>query len=460
MIEDSGKKQFQYVLVYQLDRFVRNRYNSAINKAKLKKNGVRVLSARENITDDASGALIEGVLESMAEYYSKELSQKVKRGLNINAQKRLATGGYIAPGYKVGEDRKYIIDEETAPVVKEIFELYAGGKKVEEILGYLESRQMKSVRGNSYNKSSLLRWLRNKNYIGVYTFKDIEVPDGMPRIVSDELFEQVQRRLGKNKASPARAKAKEEYILTTKLFCGKCRDMMVGISGTGKLGKIYHYYSCNNYRRKKCRMTNKPKRLYEDAVVMCAKDQLTDENIERLATRIEEVCNKDKHTDRIKRLQKLLKENEKQRANLIAALRVHGASEDTTKTIYEELTKLEEAHALIEKDIADESLVRVNMTKAKIVAFFNSLKDGDVNDPVYRKALINIFVNRVYAYKKWLSFTFNTQDKPIELDAEFLDKLEAELSAQAEGLYLEPSVPPKTPMHALKQSMHGGLFCP
>ncbi len=72
MIEDSKKKNFDYVLVYQLDRFARNRYDSANYKAKLKKNGVRVLSAKENITEDASGILVEGMLESMAEYYSVE----------------------------------------------------------------------------------------------------------------------------------------------------------------------------------------------------------------------------------------------------------------------------------------------------------------------------------------------------------------------------------------------------
>lgn len=89
MIADSDKHTFDGVLVYQLDRFARNRYDSAINKAKLKKNGVRVISARENITDDASGILVEGILESMAEYYSAELSQKIRRGMDINAEKGL-----------------------------------------------------------------------------------------------------------------------------------------------------------------------------------------------------------------------------------------------------------------------------------------------------------------------------------------------------------------------------------
>ena len=121
MIQDSEKHAFQGVLVYQLDRFARNRYDSAIYKAKLKKNGVRVLSARENITEDASGILIEGVLESMAEYYSAELSQKINRGRKINASKCLSNGSNPGLGYKVDKDRRFYVDEDEAKIVREIF---------------------------------------------------------------------------------------------------------------------------------------------------------------------------------------------------------------------------------------------------------------------------------------------------------------------------------------------------
>ena len=107
MIADSDKRTFEAVLVYQLDRFARNRYDSAINKAKLKKNGVRVISARENISDDASGILVEGVLESMAEYYSAELSQKIRRGLDINASKCLSNGSNPGLGFRVDEERRF-----------------------------------------------------------------------------------------------------------------------------------------------------------------------------------------------------------------------------------------------------------------------------------------------------------------------------------------------------------------
>lgn len=95
MLFDSRMGAFQVVLVYHLDRFARNRYDSAIHKNTLKKNGLRVVSANENITDDASGSLMEGILESMAEYYSAELSQKIHRGQKENALKGKNNGGGI-----------------------------------------------------------------------------------------------------------------------------------------------------------------------------------------------------------------------------------------------------------------------------------------------------------------------------------------------------------------------------
>ena len=155
MMLDSEKKTFQYVLVYQLDRFARNRYDSAIHKAKLKKNGVRVLSAKENITDDASGILIEGVLESMAEYYSVELAQKINRGMQINAEKCLSTGSNPGLGYKVNKDRKFYIDKKEAAIVREIFERYASGEIVADIISDLNDRGFRTSRGNEFNNPRL-----------------------------------------------------------------------------------------------------------------------------------------------------------------------------------------------------------------------------------------------------------------------------------------------------------------
>ena len=142
MISDSEKHTFEGVLVYQLDRFARNRYDSAINKAKLKKNGVRVMSAKENISDDASGILIEGVLESMAEYYSVELAQKINRGMSLNAEKCLSNGSNPGLGYKVNKDRTFSVDEEEAAIVREIYERYASGETKAEIVKDLQRRKV------------------------------------------------------------------------------------------------------------------------------------------------------------------------------------------------------------------------------------------------------------------------------------------------------------------------------
>lgn len=101
MIADSTKRTFAGVLVYQLDRFARDRYDSAIYKERLKRNGVKVISAMEPISDDASGVLMEAVLEGMAEYYSRELAQKIRRGQKICIENGTTLGGQTPLGYKI-----------------------------------------------------------------------------------------------------------------------------------------------------------------------------------------------------------------------------------------------------------------------------------------------------------------------------------------------------------------------
>ena len=100
MLKDSVKKAWDYVLVYKIDRFGRNKYEIAMNKHTLKNNGIKLLSAMENIPDTPEGIILESLLEGMAEYYSAELSQKVKRGMNETRQKGNFTGGYLPYGYK------------------------------------------------------------------------------------------------------------------------------------------------------------------------------------------------------------------------------------------------------------------------------------------------------------------------------------------------------------------------
>lgn len=239
MLSDSEKGLFNAILVYQLDRFARNRYTSAIYKKQLRDKGIRVLSARENINDDASGILMESVLEGMAEYYSAELSQKVKRGMAINAEHCYYNGGSVPLGLKLEKviietsgksmiKKKYVIDEETAPIVKKIFQMYANRETMASIIRYLNNLGCKTSQNKEFNKNSLNRILNNKKYIGIYSYKDIETHNAIPRIIDDDLFQKVQQELIRNGLAPARTRAKNEYLLTTKIMCGYCKVYMTG----------------------------------------------------------------------------------------------------------------------------------------------------------------------------------------------------------------------------------------
>ena len=165
MIRDSGKHLFDVVLVWKLDRFARNRYDSAHFKSILKKNGVRVVSATEHITEGPEGIILEAMLEGMAEYYSAELSEKIHRGQKENALKCHNNGGRAPFGYKL-VDHHLQIDTATAPVVLEIFKRYADGSTLQEIIDDLNGRGIKTSKGTMFKYSSFNVLLKNRAYIG------------------------------------------------------------------------------------------------------------------------------------------------------------------------------------------------------------------------------------------------------------------------------------------------------
>ena len=411
MINDSAKRQFEGVLVYQLDRFARNRYDSAIYKAKLKKYGVRVLSAKENISDDASGILMEAVLEGMAEYYSVELSQKIKRGLNINAEKGLAIGGMKILGYKI-EDKHYVIDENTAPIVKKIFDMYISGKTMADVIRYLNQIGAKTALGNEFNKNSIRRILTNKKYIGIYTYKGVEMSGNIPRIIDDETFKHAVSRLEKNKKAPARAKAKEEiYLLSTKIFCGHCNTSIVGVSGTSRNKTIHQYYQCSNNRKKKCTLKPVKKSYIEDLVIDTVMKILTPEKIDMIAKNICELSEKESNTDTLKRLKKKLKENETATNNLIKALESGKAIDIISAQI--EKRQLEKQN--LEVQIAREKIMKPKLEVEHVKFFFEKFLYGDLSDINFRQSLVDTFINKVYLFEDKLCVICNAKDSKIEI---------------------------------------------
>lgn len=440
MIEDSDTKQFEGVLVYKLDRFARNRFQSAIYKDKLKKNGVILLSAMENINDSPESIILESVLEGMNEYFSVELGQKVKRGMKINADNCYYNGGTIPLGYKLIEvnssitdssgrivkKKKYAIDEDTAPIVEKIFEMYNGGYLMADIIKYLNKKNIKTSVGGDFNKNSIRKILLNKKYIGIYTYNGVETIDGIPRIIDDETFNKTQEIMFKNKKAPARARAKTDYLLTTKLFCGHCKEMMTGYSGTSKTGKLHSYYMCNNAKKKQCNKKAIQKNYIEDLIVEQTRKILTDENINRIANEVVNLANKEKNNATLKRLTTLLKENEKQKANLFDSLKICKI-DSVKKSIFEEINKMEIERARIKDEIAIEESQQIKLTTGQVKYFLVQLKRGDINDTKYRKLLINTLVYRVYLYDNGISIYFNTQDKPIETKIPSIEIVESSL---------------------------------
>ena len=284
MLKDSSKKAWDYVIVYKLDRFSRNKYEMAMHKKTLKDNGVKLLSAMENIPDTPEGIILESLLEGMAEYYSAELSQKVKRGMNETRHKGNFTGGTILYGYKV-ENKKVVINEEEAQVVKNLYLDFASGKLVTTILEELKQKGV-LYRGKNFGRNTLYNFLRNEKYTGKYTFHNEVFTNIYPRIISDELFETVRSKIENNKYG--KHKPNILYILKNKLKCGYCGHNVSSDAGTSKSGKVMRYYKCMGKRAHiNCELNSIRKDVIEDIVVKTILTALgTNDLIEEVANKI------------------------------------------------------------------------------------------------------------------------------------------------------------------------------
>jgi DNA invertase Pin-like site-specific DNA recombinase len=425
MIADSERGLFQFVIVYQLDRFARNRTDSSIYRGILNKNGVKLISAKENISDNSSGIILQGVLETLAEYYSVELSEKIKRGYSTKASQCLYLGGTVPLGYFIDEHKHFQFDTATAGYVQTIFEMYADGKTIREINEYLNQQNISSNRGNSFTKNSLSKLFQNKRYTGTYTFKDTEIPNGIPRIISDELFDRVQLRMGEKKKASSKGKAIEEYILTPKLLCGHCKAttgldvLMTGESGTSKTGKLHTYYKCNSSKKRKCDKKVVKKKYIEDLVVNLAREQLTDENLEIIINEMEKIYVTEQDNSNLKRLKKLLKECEAATENLLKALEQGQAADIITDRLVKKQVETQE----IKKLIAKEELIYTDFDINKVRFFLYKLKIGDINDIKYRKALIHLFIDRVYLYDDKITLIFSTDKKPLDITLSLLEEI-------------------------------------
>lgn len=406
MIKDSYKGLFDLIIVWKLDRFARNRYDSAHYKAILKKNGVKVVSAKETISEGSEGILLEAMLEGYAEYYSAELSEKVIRGLTENALKCKVNGGQIPFGYRIGVDQMLEIDETLAPIVQEIFIWYSEGKKIKEIVDMLNTRNIRTRFDRPMSINIVQYMLSNRKYIGEYKYRDITVPHGSPAIIAEDLFQRVQERLTKNKKAPARHKAEDDYLLTTKLFCGHCGAFMIGESGTGRNKIVHHYYKCvNTKKRKTCDKKVVKKDWIENLVVKVAAEILEDDKVvERLTDTLYKM--QSQTSNKIPRLQEQLAAVEKGIENMVNAIQ-QGIFTPSTK---ERLDKLETEKKDLEISILQEQIKKPLLSKEFIMFGICKFRKLDLDTREGRQRLIDGFVNSVYLYDDKIVLTFNYKD--------------------------------------------------
>ena len=339
MIADSARGSWSAVYVYKTDRFARNRYDSAIYKTKLKRNGVRVVSATERIEDGPDGILLEAVLEGMAEYYSANLGQNVRRGMHGNALK-CRHNGVTVYGYDLGEDGCYHVNEEQARVVRTLFSMYDAGEGYPDIIETLSP--WRTLTGRPFTMQTLGKMLRNEKYKGVYKYGDVRVEGGMPAIVDEGTFERVQERLA---LRTRKRRSVVDYLLSGKLF-DTDGNRYQSSAGYGKSGRKYTYYRCRKtghnvpqWKLEQEVAERVREFLDSDGVASAVADLVLEEQEEALA---DDLAAMDA-------LRARLGDNEREQARMVELAAKTGASD----AIAMKLDGLVEERAAVERELAE-----------------------------------------------------------------------------------------------------------
>lgn len=412
MIEDSSQKQFEQILVYKLDRFSRNKYDNVVYKHKLAQCGVRVVSATEIINDTPEGALMEGLLEMFAEMYSKDLSQKVKRGIRESILKGNFIGGHILYGYKV-VDKKIVINEKTAPAIRYLFEEYANGKSKKQIIRELNAKGYTTNNGKPITYNSFQNNLRNIKYTGIFDNGNLQNNEYYPAIISKELFDKVQIKLLEHKHKPATQKAKVEYFLAGKGVCGLCGASLVGVTGTSKTARQYHYYACcKRYKQHTCNKNNEQKDKLENYVLEQTLNLvLTPEQIENIANGMFEKWNTNTTTIKTKEYEKQIERINKELDKCFNMF-FNADSEELQKRLNDKSKSLEIEKQDLQNEIKKLAMVQaMTHTKDDVKNVLAEYLDGDKSDLNYQRKIINKFVNSVFVYDDKVVIYYNVFSK-------------------------------------------------
>ena len=406
MMHDADQHKFDCIIVWKVDRFGRSREDIAVNKIRLKKAGVLIMYAKEAVPDGPEGILLESLLEGLAEYYSADLRQKVIRGHSESAKKGKWTAGRLPIGYKKDNDQRIILDPKAADCVRGIFRMCISGHSLKDMQQYLLECGIASRGGTVPSKSVVERILRNEKYTGKFSFRDIEIP--APIIIDRATFDEAQRHFhtGRNNAA---GRAVVSYLLSGKCYCAYCGSLLVGECGTGKSGRMYHYYKCANAKRgKKCALKAIPQKKLENLVVEhTIADVLTDDLIDMLVDKIMEIQKKRQDEDPTIILKKRLEDNRKRQEALATAIENGGA-----RVLVQRLATLEAEENELLVQISRNEIKHPVIPAELVRGWLLSFKAGDKDDPEFRKKLLHTFVSNVIVKNDSVTIFYNIEKEP------------------------------------------------
>ena len=444
MIHESKKCEFDLVIVHKLDRFSRDRYDSAYYKRELKKCGVSLISVLENLDDSPESIILESVLEGMSEYYSRNLAREVMKGMRETALQCKAMGGCAPFGYKVNpETRRYETNENEVDAVRMIFNQVLSGVGYSDIIHTLNSMGYTTRGGKPFGKNSLHEILRNEKYRGVYIFNRspsksvcgtrnshaskpedeiIRIEGGMPAIIDDDVWYGVQALLqARSKHRLSSNAGKETYLLTGKVICGECGASYTGVrhfSGRNKLK--YVCYQCANRKRTAslaCR-NKEIRREYLESFIMREIERLVfDES--NIASVVKEYYKyhssfDSESTEALKMLNASILEISRKIDNIINAVANTGSSAllSTLTDLESERERLRAEAEKIEKQskthVITETMVELAYAHAR-----GLLRSGDKE---LHRQLINLYLDRVIVYYDHIEFYLNTLPADILKD--------------------------------------------
>ena len=409
MIKDSNQKLWDYVIVYKLDRFSRNKYEATIHKHTLANNGTKLLSAMENIPDTPEGIILESLLEGMNQYYSAELAQKVQRGLKESYLKGQFTGGNQIYGYDV-VDKRNVINEQEAEIVREVFTRFSQGFTGVSIAEDFKNRNIRTKKGVLIDVKKIYKMIGNTKYIGKVKHGETVYDNIYPAIVDEITWQKVQNLRQDYKHYEIRKKDACEYILSGKTFCGYCKEKLVGISGRKmKSDKVYRYYRCLAEKRKIvdiCGLRSRGKEELENQVMDITWRVLSNnDNLRIIAQEIIKChLDNDKEEAVIKSLEtersKLLKASQ----NLINAVELGIVTEQTRIRLKELEMQIAEYDVAIEQE---KQKTYAFLTEDMIIEYFKKIICGDINNLEVKKQIIKTFIREILVYNDLIVVVYN-----------------------------------------------------